>query len=156
MTINLEMHSCRSFQMKQFWHPTAKRNKMRGQKWERLDKDRETKNEQRERLLGKACSVIAPQDGQRQKPTSNIKPLAPCQCFQFKPKWIPQWVKTSPRAKVWARSFRIGLVGTTMSSESQSQTNEASSVIRQITPFNFVSVRCKHLTCFLAGLVLTV
>lgn len=88
----------------------------------------------------------APQDGQSAKPTPNIKLLAPCQCFQFKPKWIPQWVKPVPEPRSEQDHFRIGLAGTTLSSESQSQTDDASSVIRWFI-LHCIS-GCKHLTCF--------
>lgn len=127
---------------------------MRGQKREVADKDRETKGEQRERLLGKACSVTEPHKMGRGRNLLLISsPLHPVSIFSSNPSGFLSGQK-SVLSQGLGRSFRIGLVGTTLSNESQSQTDDASSVIRQITPFNFVSVRCKHLIRLLVGLVL--
>lgn len=73
---------------------------MRGQKWEVADKDRETKSEQRERLLGKACSVTEPHKmGRGENLLLISSPLHPVSVFSSNPSGFLSGQKPVPEPR---------------------------------------------------------
>ena len=67
-------------------HYKLKKKERKKKKWEVADKDRETKGEQRERLLGEACSVTEPHKMGRGKNLLLMSsPLHPVSIFSSNP-----------------------------------------------------------------------